>query len=56
MIEGKDSSAMGEGKSKGLRVNAKILNGHPENMITEEPRDYDPVVCGSLGRTNIYRS
>lgn len=42
--------------SFGVRVDTKVVFGHPANGIIEESRNHDLVVCGSIGRTNIKRA
>ncbi|UAL07259.1 MAG: MFS transporter [Candidatus Methanogranum gryphiswaldense] len=45
-----------EAENRGIKVDFKVLYGHPAEVIVEESAHYSLVVCGSLGRTNIARA
>jgi nucleotide-binding universal stress UspA family protein len=40
-------------KLAGVDLEVKILNGNPGNEIVKISKNYDLLVCGSLGRTGI---
>jgi len=41
------------GQAMGVKVTVKMLEGSPSRKITEESKDYDLIVMGTLGRTGI---
>lgn len=44
------------GNEVGVKIISKVAYGHPADVIVEESRYHDLVVCGSVGRTNISRA
>lgn len=43
------------GKEVGVEVVPKIITGHPAEAIVEESKNFDLVVCGTIGRTGMQR-
>lgn len=53
--EGALKYVMEKGEEMGLEVTPKIIAGHPAETIIEESKNYDLVVCGTLGKTGMKR-
>ncbi len=43
------------GEEYGVKVDLKILDGTPSNVIIDESKDFDLIVMGSLGKTGMTR-
>ena len=45
-----------KGKELGVNVMPKIMTGRPAEVIINESKNHDLVVCGTLGRTGLSRA
>jgi nucleotide-binding universal stress UspA family protein len=45
-----------ESQARCLKVDYKVVIGHPGESIAEMTSDYDLVVCGSLGRSGLKKA
>ncbi|MBO4357732.1 MAG: universal stress protein [Candidatus Methanomethylophilaceae archaeon] len=45
-----------EASREGVPLEVKILNGKPCDVIVEESKNFDLIVCGSLGRTGLAKA
>lgn len=43
-------------ESMGIDIKSKVITGRPADVIVEASKDFDLVVCGTLGRTGISRT
>ncbi|MDR3206550.1 MAG: universal stress protein, partial [Candidatus Methanoplasma sp.] len=45
-----------QGEKQGVKVNLKMVSGHPAEAIVEESANHDLVICGTLGRAGFSRA
>jgi len=42
-------------KKQNIKIGTKMIVGSPANVIIDDSKNYDLVICGTLGRTGIQR-